>query len=126
MLAFVPRPQLGKVVPKIGDRKFASIIQKFLHEYGEITIDCIQIVAPDEEDPEHHPRVRTWQNNRPWKFEMAEVQMPANIKNLDKFELRFETNFFPIINIWEMKFHKWNLYLLDTLTFALTMRLLLC
>jgi hypothetical protein len=90
MLAFVPRHQLGKIVPKIGDRKFASIIQKFLHEYGEIMIDYIKIVAPYEEDPSGpHPRVRAWQNDRALRFEMAEAQMPANIKTFDYLELRF-------------------------------------
>jgi hypothetical protein len=89
-LAFVPRHQLLKIVPQIGDRKFASIIQKFLHEYGEIMIGCIEIVAPYEEDPSGpHPRVRAVQNYRPLRFEMAEAQMPANIKNCDLFELRF-------------------------------------
>jgi hypothetical protein len=74
----------------IGDRRFVSIAQKFLHEYGEITIDRIQIVAPYEEDPSGHPRVRSWQNNRPpLRFEVAETQMPANIKNFTKFKLRF-------------------------------------
>jgi hypothetical protein len=96
MLAFVPRHRLGKIVPKIGDRRFASIIQKFLHNYGEITINRIEIVAPYEEDPSGpHPRVRA----RQLRFKMAEMQMPANIKNLNKFELRFETHFFFVINI---------------------------
>jgi hypothetical protein len=73
----------------IGDRKFASIVQKFLHEYGEITIDCIEIVAPYEEDPiGPHPRVRAWR----LRYEMAETQMPANIKNFAYFELRFAHN----------------------------------
>jgi hypothetical protein len=95
-LAFVPRYQLGKIVPNIGDRKFASIVQKFLHEYGEITIDHIEIVAPYEEDPSGHPRVRAWQNHSWLRFEMAEAQMPANIKNFHYFELRFATHFFPV------------------------------
>jgi hypothetical protein len=91
-LAFVPRRQLGKIVPMIGDRRLASIIQKFLHEYREITINRIKIVAPYEEDPIGHPRVRTVQNNRPplrFEYEMAETQMPANIKNFKFFVLRF-------------------------------------
>jgi hypothetical protein len=88
-LGFVPRQQLSKIVPNIGDRKFASIVQKFLHEYGEVTINWIEIVAPYEEDPDGHPRVRTTQNDRPLRFEMSEVQMPANIKNFDTFQLRF-------------------------------------
>jgi hypothetical protein len=94
MLAFVPRHRLGEIVPKIGDRKFASIIQKFLHRYGEIKIGRIEIVAPYEEDPNGHPRVRVWQNHSRLRFEMAEVQMPANITNFKCLELRFETHFF--------------------------------
>jgi hypothetical protein len=88
MLAFVPRQQLGKIVPKIGDRRFASILQKFLHQYGEIMINHIQIVAPYE-DPSGHPRVRA----RQLRFKMAKAQMPANIKNFKCFELRFATYF---------------------------------
>jgi hypothetical protein len=91
-LALVPRHQLGQIVPLIGDRKFASIVQPFLHEYSEITIEDIEIVAPFE-DPSGHPRVRVRQNNRPLRFEMAETQMPANIKNFTKIELRFATHF---------------------------------
>jgi hypothetical protein len=92
-LAFVPRHQLGQIVPEIGDRRFASIIQKFLHEYGELTIKYIEIVAPYEEDPNGHPRVRVWHNNRPLRFEMAESQMPANIKNFKCLVLRFVSHF---------------------------------
>jgi hypothetical protein len=89
-LAFVLRHQLGKIIPMIGDRRFASIVQKFLHEYGEITIDHIGIVAPYEEDPDGpHLRVRTYQNNCPLRFEMAAAQMPANIKSFHFFKLRF-------------------------------------
>jgi hypothetical protein len=102
-LGFVPRHQLGQIVPMIGDRKFGSIVQKFLHEYGEISIDRIRIVAPYEEDPNGLPRVRAWQNNRPMRFEMAETQMPANIKNVHFFLLRFAPMFFvikkPIVNL---------------------------
>jgi hypothetical protein len=93
MLAFVPRHRLGKIVPMIGDRKFASIVQPFLHEYGEITIDRIQIVAPYEEDPDGtNPRVRA----RKLKFEMVEAQMPANIKNFTDLVLRFAPNMLPL------------------------------
>jgi hypothetical protein len=89
-LGFVPRQRLGKIVPKIGDRRFASIVQKFLHEYGEITINSIEIIAPYEEDSSGpQPQVRVWKNCRQFTFEMAQTQMPANIKNCDCFELRF-------------------------------------
>jgi hypothetical protein len=92
-LVFVPRHQLGKIVPKIGHRKFASIVQPFLHEYGEFKIDRIKIVAPYEEDPNGpHPRVRAWQNHSPLRFKLAEAQMPANITNFHIFVLRFATH----------------------------------
>jgi hypothetical protein len=106
MLAFVPRHQLGKIVPQIGDRKFASIVQPFLHEYGESSIDHIGIVAPYEEDPNGpQPRVRAWQNKRPLRFEMAEEQMPKNIKNFKFFWLRFaHPTFFSIF---------WNIIIIE-------------
>jgi hypothetical protein len=88
----VPRHQLGQVVPQIGDRKFASVVQSFLHEYGEISIDRIQIVAPYEEDASGHPRVRALQNHSPLRFEMAEAQMPANITNFEDLYLGFQLN----------------------------------
>jgi hypothetical protein len=98
-LGFLPRRRLGQIVPKIGDRKFASIIQKFLHEYGENTIGDIQIFAPYEEDPYGpHPRVRTWQNKRPLRFEMAETQMPTNIKNFGFVGFRYATHIFSYTN----------------------------
>jgi hypothetical protein len=84
----------------IGDRKFASIVQKFLHEYGEITIDRIQIVAPYEEYPDDHPRVRLWQNNRLLRYEIAEAQMPANIKNFTCFALRLAEHPIFFFQIW--------------------------
>jgi hypothetical protein len=94
----VPRHQLGQIVPMIGDRKFASIVQPFLHEYGKISLKNIDIVAPYEEYPSgSHPRVRTWHNNCPLRFEMAEAQMPANITNFKCLDLRFATHFFVII-----------------------------
>jgi hypothetical protein len=128
MLAFVPRHRLGQIVPMIGDRRFASIIQKFLHKYGEITIDYIEIVAPYEEDPSGHPRVRVWQNNRPLRFEMAETQMPANVKNFDCIELRFAIHFFVIkivlYQLWKVKLiNGMDHYLFDTLTFAEPLRI---
>jgi hypothetical protein len=119
----VPRHRLGKIVPMIGDRKFGSIVQKFLHEYGEIMIDDIEIVAPYEEDPSGHPRVRTWQNNRPLRFEMAETQMPANIKNFNDLNLRFATHFFLLYKLSIPDFG--NFLINATLTFAAPTRVLL-
>jgi hypothetical protein len=90
----VPRYQLGQIVPKIGDRKFGSIVQKFLNEYKKIKIAGILIVAPYKEDSSGHPQVRAWQNNGSMRFEMAETQMPTNIKTFDFLSLRFATHIF--------------------------------
>jgi hypothetical protein len=126
-LGFVPRHRLGQIVPMIGDRRFGSIVQKFLHEYGEISIFQMETVAPYEEDPNgSRPRVRAFQNRSPLRFEMAEAQMPANIKNFNIFELRFVTHFcYTNYLTWELETHKWDPYILDTLTFVAPMRLLL-
>jgi hypothetical protein len=92
-LAFVPRFYLGKIVPKIGDRKFASIVQKFLHEYhSEIAphTGLIEIVPPYEQHPnDSRPRVRVWQNGRQVRVKMAEAPMPANITNFGMLSFRF-------------------------------------
>jgi hypothetical protein len=57
LLAFVPRPQLGLIVPQIGDRQFASIIQPFLHEIGEITIGKMRIIKPRVGVPSDRPMI---------------------------------------------------------------------
>jgi hypothetical protein len=110
----------------IGDRRFASIVQKFLHEYMEIKIVYIEIVAPYE-DPDGHPRVRAWQNKRPLRFEMAETQMPTNIKSFQLLELRFAHPYFWLYKLPDCYFGKLNLIMgplcitlssLDTLTFV--------
>jgi hypothetical protein len=97
MLTFVPRHQLGKIVPKIGDRRFASIVQPFLHEYGQISLDKIwSIVAPYYEHPSDPcPRVRVCHDDLEdgeqlvERVKMADVPMPANIKNFESLGLRF-------------------------------------
>jgi hypothetical protein len=108
----------------IGDRKFGSIVQKFLHEYGEISIDHIEIVAPYEEESNGHPRVRTWRHRPPLRFKMAETQMPANIKNFECLKLKFAIAT-EKYSANENTINGTFLYLLDTLTFAATMRLML-
>jgi hypothetical protein len=86
----VPRNQLGKIVPRIGDRKFTSIAQAFLHEYGQIIIEHIEIVAPYVEHPSDcRPRVRAWKKHCPWRVKLADAQMPANVKHINSLLLRF-------------------------------------
>jgi hypothetical protein len=102
MLTFVPRHQLGQVVSKIGDRRFAAIVQPFLHEYGQISLDKIwSIVAPYEEHPsDPGPRVRVCHDDLEdgeqlvERVKMADVPMPANIKNFETLGLRFPQTFF--------------------------------
>jgi hypothetical protein len=90
-LVFVPRYHLGKIVPKIGDRKFASIAEKFLHQYREIALDIFDIIPPYEQHPiDSRPRVRAWQNYRQVRVKMADAPMPANIKNFGMMSLRFD------------------------------------
>jgi hypothetical protein len=85
-LGFVPRRRLGEVVPEIGDLRFASILQKFLHEYREIAIHRIEILH----DPTG-PRVQAWRNDTETyeRSKMADAQMPANITNFNDLTLRF-------------------------------------
>jgi hypothetical protein len=93
-LAFVPSRRLGQIISMIGDRKFAEIVQRFLHKYREIMIGDIEIVAPYEEDPTGpHPLVQAWQYRPLLRFEMAEAEMPENIKNFNLFVLRFAPQF---------------------------------
>jgi hypothetical protein len=100
----VPRHQLGKIVPQIGDRQFAWIAQSFLHDEvdNKITLGHIEIYPPSE-----------WNNYRtklfaypkcarsysePWytrslQLVLPDVEMPANIKNFLSITLRFATPF---------------------------------
>jgi hypothetical protein len=108
MFEFVPRHQLGQIVPKIGDRRFAAIVQPFLHEYGQISLDKIfAIVAPYEEHPsDPGPRVRVWHQDpedvdedgdvadHVLRVKMANVPMPENIKNFKSLGLRLAPTFF--------------------------------
>jgi hypothetical protein len=111
----VPRHELGKIVPKIGDRKFASIVQAFLHEYGQISLDKIwDIVAPYEEHPSDcYPRVRICHEEdmevaqQVLRVKMADVPMPANIENFESLGLRFALRWFG--GIYKLFKHEKNL-----------------
>jgi hypothetical protein len=71
MLTFVPRRQLGQLVPQIGDRRFAGIAQSFLHNYGHITLDNVCISGPG------HPLIQ------------PAVVVPENVKDFLFLCLRF-------------------------------------
>jgi hypothetical protein len=97
LLEFVPRSQLAKIVPKIGNRQFATIIQTFLHEYGQFTLDKIKIIRPYDEHPSDNgcPRVRVWQKqmHRFVRVKLADAQVPKNIANFKLIKLRFAALF---------------------------------
>jgi hypothetical protein len=80
---FVPRRQLGQIVPQIGDRHFAWIIQSFLHEFGQITLGKFQIVFPIDGNA---PGIKS-NGNIGWP--LAAVQMPSNIANFNEIHLWF-------------------------------------
>jgi hypothetical protein len=81
LLAFVPRAQLGQIVPQIGDRQFARIIQAYLHEHGEITLGKIVITRPRGSVPSDRPMLRG--------RHLPDWPMPGNVKNFEEIDLKF-------------------------------------
>jgi hypothetical protein len=89
LLAFVPRRQLGEIVPQIGNRQFAAIVQPFLHNYGQITLGNISLYWPGKNDSNNSPRARVWPkyangNEKQWwtprqQMILPEVEMPDNV-----------------------------------------------
>jgi hypothetical protein len=80
---FVPRSQLGQIVPQIGDRHFAWIIQSFLHEFGQISLGKFQIVFPTDGNA---PGIKS-DRNIGWP--LPALPMPSNIANFKKIDLWF-------------------------------------
>jgi hypothetical protein len=101
VLAFVPRRQLGKIVPQIGDRQFAGIAQSFLHDEvdNKITLGNIWIYGPHELNGEDRPRLEGWPklaqwHNEPWRtlsrlLTLPNVSMPGNVKDFLCIRLGF-------------------------------------
>jgi hypothetical protein len=96
LLAFVPRHQLGQIAPQVGDRKFAAIIQSFLHGYREITLGNIQINRPRPKDVSGRLYVRAWPKTgvryyqgRQANLVLPDVEMPTNIKDFLMIQLGF-------------------------------------
>jgi hypothetical protein len=81
LLALVPRSQLGQIVSQIGDRRFARIIQAFLHEHGEITLGKMVIIPPRRSVPSDRPMVKGWP--------LPDWPMPGNIKNFEAIDFKF-------------------------------------
>jgi hypothetical protein len=96
LLAFVPRHQLGKIAPQVGDRKFAAILQPFLHNYREITLGYIRIDRPGPKDASGRLNVRAWPKFTVWydqgehaNLVLPNVEMPANTKDFLMIKLGF-------------------------------------
>jgi hypothetical protein len=101
LLAFVPRHQLGQIVPQIGDRRFAGIAQSFLHDEvdNKVTLGNIWINGPREFDVNGHPSLRVWPKYwyaKPWRtiseqlvLPAADLPMPENIKDFVSLRIRF-------------------------------------
>jgi hypothetical protein len=98
LLPFVPRPQLVEIVKQLGDRQFAKILQFFLTEVGQITLDHLRIVAPRENDPNGYggPIVEVRKPFPPIDLEtnLPEGPMPANVKDFKLIELRFAVSLY--------------------------------
>jgi hypothetical protein len=98
LLTFVPRGQLGQIVPEIGDRRFAGIVQPFLHNYREITLGNIRIdrPRPKKEDASGRLDLRAWPKSTEWYHQgghenlvLPDMEMPINIKDFLMIRLRF-------------------------------------
>jgi hypothetical protein len=76
---FVRRRQLGQIVPQIGDRRFAGLVQPFLHNYGRITLANICITGPGHRLI--HPA----------------VEIPENVNNFWFMSLRFAIYYLSIL-----------------------------
>jgi hypothetical protein len=96
IFGFLPRPQLGELVPQIGDWHFALKAQYYLHEFGRITLGDLHIT-----------KSTSWidkKNGRPivklcnygdyeyryfgWDFSWADVPIPKNITNFAGIHIR--------------------------------------
>jgi hypothetical protein len=86
LLSLVPRAQLGQLVPQIGDRQFARIIQSFLHEHGEHTLGKMEIIAPRTGVLSDSTMVYVWFKG---VTNLPDWPMPGNIKNFVEINLRF-------------------------------------
>jgi hypothetical protein len=78
VFGFLPRRQLGKLVPQIGNWYFASKAQFYLHECGQITLANVTIRS----SPNDLPIVDVWTGCEAfWHLSLADVPIPKNVKN---------------------------------------------
>jgi hypothetical protein len=102
LLAFVPRHQLGQIVPQIGDRQFARIVQPFLHNYAQITLGNIEInrpVADEYPTATGRPQLQLWPkyanwNDEPWytlspQMILPDVPISENIRDFHHISILY-------------------------------------
>jgi hypothetical protein len=91
VLAFVPRRQLGKAAYQVGDRRFARILQLFLHdERREITLGRMEIIPPRYDVPSDRPMLRLRDYHSEWaSTDLPDWPMPGNVKNFNGIFLKF-------------------------------------
>jgi hypothetical protein len=86
LFGLVPRRQLAKLLPQIDDRHFAEALQYFLQKVGKIKLEYLRIVPPDGNNWDDGPKVA---NGWAETLDLADTQMPENIKNFGLIILRF-------------------------------------
>jgi hypothetical protein len=116
IFGFLPRTQLAQLVPQIGDRHFASKAQFYLHECGKITLGNLEISSipvhsededgdeilsipssesEDEDEISSIPSAEDRDERVPVilkdgrELPLADVPIPANIKNFKQIRIRF-------------------------------------
>jgi hypothetical protein len=103
ILPFVPRHQLGQLIPQVGDRRFAGIAQFFLHDevdnkvtLGNISIDLDASGSPkltlgtwQEYVPGPQAEELPWIDIRQLVLPATDVPMPANIKDFLSLYIEF-------------------------------------
>jgi hypothetical protein len=91
VFGFLPRCQLGELVPQIGDWYFASKAQFYLHECGQITLGWLNI-GPSSINENANPIVEVVvgpeEEQLFWGLPLADVPMPTNVKNFKGIRLR--------------------------------------
>jgi hypothetical protein len=74
---------LGQIVPQIGDRHFAWIIQSSLHKFGQISLGKFKIDFPINGNPPGN------YSGGDMGWPLPVVPMPSNIANFKEIHLWF-------------------------------------
>jgi hypothetical protein len=82
----VPRPQLLELVPSVGDRKFASFAQFFLHKCGTISLGTLLIKSAGDGNG---PTISGHYGELEMPLADLPMPMPVNIKSFEHMELWF-------------------------------------